>query len=126
MNAATFPKWSTRQLPDRSGAFAYVIVIRHPKDPERSPRPKHGRQNRAPHLTIAKTSAKVWAKKILELLADGKPRTFNAIGVTLIDKTADIILGSNVELGLWSCVADGLVEYTMQAPVQFRIVGGAP
>lgn len=112
------------ELPDRRGAYDYVILIRSPDDPERAPRPKgRGRvatQDYAPHLTIAKTSPAVWASTIAAHMKDGIPRTFNRIAVELVGKTADVVGGTTFEDGLWLLVERGLLEYTPDAPVLFR------
>lgn len=116
-------KW-WHQLPDRSGAHAYTVLIRGSDDPERAPRPKgRGRvatQDVTPHLTIAKTTATVWASRIAAHMNDGILRTFNRIAVELTGKTADVVFKTTFEDGLWLLVERGLLEYTPEAPVLFR------
>jgi hypothetical protein len=99
----------------------YLHLIRGPDDPERSPRPPGGLSDRSPHLSLAKTKREDWRRVILEHLSDGIPRRLNRIGVELLDHTADILFGSQVDEALWSLVADRLVEHTLQAPISFRI-----
>jgi hypothetical protein len=53
-------------------------------------------------------------------LADGRARTFNAIGVELLDHTADTLLGSPYDEALWQLVEAEQLEHTMEAPVLFR------
>jgi hypothetical protein len=107
---------------DRSGIAAYVHLIRGPRDPERSERPEGGRLDRAPHLTLAEIPVATCVDQILALLGDGKPRTFNAIGVELLDHTADTLFGSPYDDALWLLVADGRLEHTLDAPIHFRRV----
>jgi hypothetical protein len=99
----------------------YVHVIRHPDDPERSPRPRGGREDRAPHRTLAVVAADEFKPQILALLSDGVPRSFNRIGVELLDQTADMLLGSPVDRALWALVDAGDLELTLEAPVLFRV-----
>jgi hypothetical protein len=113
-------EWTCEPV-DRSGMAAYVHLIRAVDDPERSPRPVGGYADRSPHLTLAKTCAAEWRVAILRHLSDGKARTFNCLGVELLDKTADVLFGSPVDKALWSLVADGLVEHTLVAPIRFRL-----
>ena len=111
---------------DRSGAARYLHLIRAPDDPARSPRPKGGQPDRFPHRTLGEIPVERCAEMILALLADGAPRTFNAICVELFDKTADIALGSPLDRALWRLVADGRLEHTLSAPIRLRSVYGPP
>ena len=115
-------KWHSRELPDRSGMYDYVVLIRAPGDPERKPRPKKGqpRQEAAPHLRIKKTNAESWAKQIATHMNDGRERTFNRIAVEMLDKTADVVGGTTFEDALWLLVKQGVLEYTWEAPILFR------
>jgi hypothetical protein len=106
---------------DRSGIARYLHLIRDPNDPERSPRPVGGRADRAPHRTIAELSTEACGNEILALLADGVPRTFNAIGVELLDHTADTLAGSPYDVALWRLVDERQLEQTLDAPVLFRL-----
>jgi hypothetical protein len=108
---------------DRSGPAAYVHLIRSAADPERSPRPSGGREDRAPHRTLKKTTVEYWQGQIRALLDDGISRTFNRIGVELLDQTADMLLGSPVDAALWSLVKSGNLEHTTEIPILFRISG---
>jgi hypothetical protein len=106
---------------DRSGVYAYLHLIRSADDPQRRPRPPGGQKDRQPHLTIDKTSPATWAARLQELLGDGMPRTFNRIGVELLDKTADVIFGTSLDDALWALVDQGVIEHTWVAPVLFRL-----
>lgn len=57
---------------------------------------------------------------LLEGLGDGRPRTFNRLGVELFDLTADVLFTTPVNTALWRLVERGLIEHTMEAPVLFR------
>lgn len=109
---------------DRSGAHAYVALIKGPSDPERSGRPRGGRADRAPHRTNAATPAAEWAERIAAHMADGEARTFNRICVELLDQEASICHGGPVEEGLWALVGAGRLAHTMDAPVLFRAARG--
>lgn len=99
----------------------YIIMVRGPEDPERTPR--HLRNPESPnwYRHLKSTPIKVWRERLLRQLADGEARTFNRLGVELIDKTADTLHGSVVEEALWSLCLDGLVEFTPRSPVYFRL-----
>lgn len=113
--------WFTGGVPDMRGLRAYTEMIWSSDDPERAPRPKGGQADKAPHITLRKTTAEQWAPKILRLLSDGKPRTLNAIGITLIDKTADITSQTPFAAGLWLLVQQGKVAFGDPAPILFTL-----
>ena len=106
---------------DRSGITAYLHLIRSAQDPERSPRPEGGRLDRAPHRTLTRTAVDHWAARICERMADGVARTFNRIGVELLDQSSDMLLDSPVDQALWQLVDQGTLEHTMEAPILFRL-----
>jgi len=109
-----------RAVPDRSGAYDYLVLVRDSlRDPQRRLRGSEA-GDVAPHRALKKTRPEEWAEKIVALLEDGKPRTFNAIAVELLDKTADVVGGTPVEKGLWLLVERGVLEYTPKAPIYFR------
>ena len=115
-------EWQTGKLVDRSGTFAYIILVRAPEDPSRSPRGTRKDRVGWQH-DLAKTTIKEWEEIILQHLSDGEARTFNRIGVELLDKTADTLLKLNPEEALWSLVAEGRVAHTLRAPIYFRTTG---
>lgn len=109
---------------DRSGTMSFVHLIRGPDDPERTPRPKGGRKDRAPHLTMRRKGPAAideWTKAIRAKLADGTPRTFNALCVEIGDVTADVVFGEAPDIALWALVCEGELEHTIDAPVLFRL-----
>ena len=110
----------TRNPVDRSGASAFVHLIRHEADPTRSSRPRGGRDDRAPHRTLNRKTSRELERQILELLSDGEPRTFNRIAVELWDVSTDIAFGTAPDEALWRLV-DSAIEHTLQAPIFFRI-----
>ncbi|MCC6807066.1 MAG: hypothetical protein IT381_06560 [Deltaproteobacteria bacterium] len=112
-------EWQTGALPDRTGASAYVVLIRAPDDPQRAPRERGS--DKAPHLTLRKQSLATWRDRIAALLDDGKERTFNAICVELCGLTADICFDEKPEHALWSLVGASRVAYSVTAPIKFRI-----
>ena len=118
------PVFVTGRYADRSGAQVYLHLVRAPDDPERSPRPRGGQPDRAPHRTLAKRKAADWEPVLLEALADGQARTFNRIGVELFDLTADVLCTTPVDEALWNLVHRGLLEHTLQIPILFRLRQG--
>jgi len=111
---------------DRSGIAQYVHLVRGPDDPERSPRPVGGQADRAPHRTISARPVAACCEDILRLLSDGRARTFNAIGVELLDLTSVILFESPYEEALWELVGRQELEHTLDVPILFRVPLAAP
>jgi hypothetical protein len=105
---------------ERGGAGLYVEMIRHPMDPERSPRGTHGADGPLRWKRDLKAHPSVWGARISNLLKDGKPRTLNGLSVELVDFGADITAGSPLGEALWALVEAGAVEHTGAAPLRFR------
>lgn len=112
-------RWVHGVRPDTSGTRQFILMIRHPDDPERQGRGSET-GDIAPHRTLARLAPDEVMRAIHERLADGRPRTFNRLSVELFDKTADITGGTVVEEALWQLVERGDVEFTHDAPVLFR------
>lgn len=108
---------------DHSDIAGYLHLIRGQGDPERSPRPIGGRLDRAPHRTLEEVPVEKCRDDIMGLLADGRPRTFNAIGVELLDHTADTLFRSPYDQALWQLVEREAIEHTLDVPILFRIPG---
>lgn len=115
--------WHTGPL-DRSEGCQYVHLIRGPDDPERSPRSARQGDTTAWKRKTRATPENIvaWKERIVDLLTDGHPRTFNAITVTIADITADIGFDGAPDMALWELVEEGRVEHTDTAPIQFRLV----
>jgi hypothetical protein len=111
----------TGALPDRSGIQAYLVVEMAEDDPERKPRPVGGQKDKTPHRTIAKMDAGQVRIVLLQHMADGVARTMNRIGIELWDKPSSVLFQSKVETELWQLVEEGELEFTMEAPVLFRM-----
>lgn len=121
---AEAPEWLTAQLPDLSGIQSYIVLIRAPDDPERTPRESGSRDMRAEwRRALMKQPVAEIEAAILLHMADGVARTLNRLSVEMIDKTADIIFETPFDAALWSLVSKGVVEFTVGAPVLFRKVG---
>lgn len=118
-------EWFTGALPDRSELYLFTEMIRSPYDPERSPRGTHGPGAYARWRRDLKGHPSIWGSKLAQLLMDGKPRTLNAIGIELVDFTADIVSGTALGEALWALVEAGEVEHTGEAPILFRWAGKA-
>lgn len=111
---------------DRSGLARYVHLIRGADDPERTARPVGGRADRAPHRTISARSIAACRADILRLLSDGRARTFNAMGVELLDLTSSTLFASPYDRALWDLVERQELEHTLDAPVLFRVPAASP
>lgn len=124
----TSPQWFTSIQPIREGAYAYVEMVWGPEDPKRPPRPKKGqpRQDRAPHLTLERTTLESWIEPIYTLLTDAKPRTLNAISIEIVHKNADVTAGTPFGEALWELVRRGDVCFTRVAPRYFTLTGFLP
>lgn len=120
---AAAPQWVTGHLPDRSGIYAYVVLIRAPGDPERTPRELAKRDGTAEwrRALMKQPIAEIEAAITLHM-HDGVERTMNRMAVEMIDKTADVIHDTPFEHALWSLVSKGAIEFTAVAPVMFRKV----
>ena len=114
-------RWVTGWRPCTCGHAQYTIMIRSPEDPERSPRPRGGRKDRAPHRALAKTTPDHWESDILSALHEFGPCTFNAMSVFLLDKTADITGGTPLEEALWRLACERRISFTLEAPILFKI-----
>jgi hypothetical protein len=106
---------------DRTGLAGYAHLVQDEADPARSERPVGGRKDRMPLRTLALTTVDHWRDRLLAHLADGEPRTFNRIGVELLDHTADMLYRTVVDRALWSVVDEQLLEHTWTVPVFFRL-----
>lgn len=119
------PEWTTDPV-DRDGLAAYTVAIRHPDDPSRRDRARSlggmtGSEEKLLRLKdLKKATPEEWRRRIVAHMADGEPRTFNRIGVELVDTTADNLIQSSAEDGLWLAVAAGELEHTLRAPILFR------
>ncbi len=112
-------------LPDRSGMAAYTHLIRWVGDPPetkargsevvdgvRRARRGAGWQNRI-------GTPEEWAPRIDELLADGEPRTFNAICVQLVGTTADVMVDTAIDVALWALVERNRVAWACEEGAVF-------
>lgn len=112
-------------LPDLSDPLSrYTLLIRAPWDPQRSSREER-RERLGGHHEAAtewrqwrKAKPEEWLERILDLMKDGEPRTFNAMAVELVDAGADAV-GDTAEAGLWLAVEKGLLWWSSEAPIQF-------
>ena len=116
--------WNTGWVPDRTGMYAYVELIRGPDDPKRSPRVPVG-DPRSDTMALwrkelLKSTVADWIPRVLFLLADGVPRTLNRIAVELLDKTADVVAGTPLPETLWTLALRSELHFTTEAPILFR------
>jgi hypothetical protein len=122
-------EWVTGLVVDRSGTAKYAHLARAPGDPERTPRgarrdgpdPDGRDRGAAWRRKLVGTKPEDHEEPIVGLLSDGAPRTFNAIGVELYDKTADLLFETPVDAALWCLVERGVLEHTLRVPVLFRL-----
>jgi hypothetical protein len=105
----------------------YVHLIRGPADPVASAdrRRAAGEDQAAGDPTGWKKARAMpveeWCTLLLRGLADGQPRTFNALLVETVDRTADVAGPGNAELALWSLAVEGAIEHTARAPILWRL-----
>lgn len=112
--------WVTGLAAERGGMAVFTHLIRAPGDPERQPR-EATRDGRALwRRKLTKMPSAAFRRPLLSLLASGPPRTFNALGVELLDKTSDVLFQLPPDVALWWLVEQGFVEHTMEAPILFR------
>jgi hypothetical protein len=109
-------RWHTRAEVEIRAGQGYDHIVRGLDDPERGgaelPEGRgwdksYGFKGR---YKLGRTDPEEWAARIAALLADGRPRTFNHIAVELLDKTADVVIGSPVDEGLRLAFDRGLLE----------------
>lgn len=117
--------WLTGGI-DRSGAGAkYTHLIMAAGDPKRTDirkQPEHLRDRGAKwRRDLKKTTVAEWVPRILAHLADGRARTFNAIGVEMLDKNAEGLHETPFERALWQLVDEARIEHTNDAPILFRL-----
>jgi hypothetical protein len=62
-----------------------------------------------------------WCDRILALLADRRARTWNAIAVTLVGCTGDVLLDSAPERALWKLCAEERIAWSAEAPIVWLI-----
>lgn len=130
-HAAEAPVWHSGPYlsPEALDAVrnGFTHMIRAPGDPERQSREQRrerlggtvaasgevmaSRKTRTPEAALAEVKA---------LLADGKPRTLNAIGIELWDHSAD-----HVDDRIWHAIVDavaaGEMEHSTRAPILIRL-----
>lgn len=100
--------------PGHRGTFD--VMIRLPGDPERRPRVKgEGGKNSGEARALKRSNDVTALVDAVEALLHGdhRPRTLNAIGVALLDKTADITAGTALEEALWLCVRERSVRWAL-------------
>jgi hypothetical protein len=120
-------EWITRfRRPE--GIAAFTFIIRDPSDPERLERDE--RKAKYGEDVITKWKSKYglqdkhvpeWRERILELLSDGIPRTFNRICLDASGCafTADVAMEKAPDKALWGLIAEGKLQCTVQAPILF-------
>lgn len=118
-NTAT--SWDTGYVVPEDRRNGYTHLIRSPDDPKRSPRPKGGWKDRAPHLTLRKANRLVLGLRLLEVLGE-QELTLNSIAVLGWDLTADVVFTTPINDILWDLVEQGVLEHSMKAPILFRKV----
>ncbi len=114
--------WASWYPVPRSIREGYTHIIRSIEDPERSLRPKGGREDRAPHLTMKRQPRRELERQMLKHLSDGRARTLNRLAVELWDQNACTVFSTQVNDILWDLVERGEIEHTMHAPIRFRKV----
>lgn len=120
----TGPWWKDRGCEHPINGFTHIV--RSPADPQQETREqrraKLGKGASTQWKKLSGGRVKEWEARILEVLADGVPRTFNAIVLEATGgtHTADVASDKDPDKALWSLVESGRVEHTDEAPVLFR------
>lgn len=104
-------------LPDRSGAARYTHLVRWNGDPPETKARGGGLRPAGWQKRLG--GAEEWAAEIDALLADGRPRTFNAIAVQLTGTTADVVVDEAPDQGLWLLVERGRVAWACEERAVF-------
>ena len=111
---------------DPRPAAPYAHIIRGADDPDRIDRARslggttRGDAKVASLAQLRKRGVAELGAEILQLLDDGRVRTFNRIAVELWDKTADLVFHEAPDHALWALVSSGDIEHTISAPILFR------
>jgi hypothetical protein len=81
----------------------------------------------APIPELDDHTSDTWARRIVDLLQDGRARTFDAMLTELLRRraTAAQACGTNAEQGLWLAVATNQLLPSQCAPVEFRLAAPA-
>jgi hypothetical protein len=110
---------------DRSGVAVYLHLVRAPDDPteaSRDLRQARGVDSTTWKASLGPATREAWRGRFLQLLEDGRPRTFNRLmleasgGVWSADRAFD----KAPDHALWALVRDGVLEHTFAVPVLFR------
>lgn len=114
--------WSYRRgMPAREGAAIYVHLIRAPKSYEPEETMSRGKSERTPggeNDRVKKGGTpEEWAARIVTLLEDGRPRTFNTMCVQLVGTTADVLFSAPIDAGLWLACERSDIVWTVRAPI---------
>jgi len=99
-------------------AIKYTLIIRGKDDPERP----STLGALAWRKKVKTGTPEEWARRIIQHLADGVPRTFNRIMVEISGVTADIAFHHPPEDGLWLAVERGYLGWTSEAPILFKLI----
>lgn len=104
------PVWNyQRGLPDRSGMFRYTHLIQSKYDPDET----MGRgRDRDPLHWKKIAGVEHFEQAIASLMADGEPRTFNAICVQITGTNGNVWFEKAPDQALWILVEKGLLAWT--------------
>lgn len=113
---------------DRHPMSGFMHVVRGPFDGDRKSREERRRGRKKGEAMVAwkkdldAGKPDRWEKPILQLMRDGRPRTFNEImlEITNGNYTADTAYTKDPDKALWSLVESKQLEHTTQEPVLFR------
>lgn len=124
------PTWQYHTgLPDRSGLAKYTHLIMWAGDPEETLGRGFGRNvdrksngkpaGRKPDHWKHTFSVDVYKQKIMELMKDGEPRTFNCICVQITGTNAHVWFEKEPDLALWSLVEEGRLCWACELGTTF-------
>lgn len=113
------------------GLEKYMAIARADDDPERLSRKKRQAMHEDSPTAwkgAMQSPVEEWKARFLEVLADGKPRTFNALllEASHYEYTADVGHEENPEKALWALVEEGILAHTPSIPVRFGVLEDTP
>ncbi len=129
--AAPAPTWEYHLgMPERSGTAKYVHLIMWTGDPPETMGRGKGKQELDENICSEGRSsthwkrthsAEVYKEKIMSLMSDGEPRTFNRICVEITGTNGNVWFEKEPDIALWSLVEEGRLAWACELKATFFI-----
>lgn len=104
-----------RGMPDRSGLAQFTHLIMWKHDPkETMGRGAGKRDSQHWKKTLKNIQVEDWVEKILALMSDGEPRTFNCICIQLTGTHGSVWAFKAPDEALWFCVRIGRLAWACE------------